>query len=82
MAKQMFFFQHPFNDTYSMLYVQWSGFDNSDTIVVISRDTRRKNTRPSYLYVSNNYGKSFVNQSKKLEYKIKGVKRYARIQNV
>ena len=56
-----------------MLYVHWSGFNNSDTVVVLSRDIFPNSRSTSYLYVSNNYGKSYLNQSSKLEYKRGGV---------
>ena len=51
-----------------MLYVQWSGFAFSDTVVVLSRDIDQGPKSTSYLYVSNDYGKSFKNQSQKLLY--------------
>ena len=52
-----------------MLHVHWSGFENSDTVVVLSRDITIRSDSTSYLYISNDYGKNYHNQSDKFEYK-------------
>ena len=63
--------QHQFQDSHHMLIVQWSGFDSSDTVVVLTRDIVPNSESTSYLYISNNYGVSYTNESNKLSYKDK-----------
>ena len=63
-----------------MLIVQWSGFNHSDTVVVLTRDIRPTSESTSYLYVSNNYGVSYTNESKKLLFTKDGVTKPALIE--
>ena len=51
-----------------MLYVHWTGIAKSKTVIVLSRDSRPNSESTSYLYVSNDYGKRYFNQSHKLNY--------------
>ncbi|XP_028406957.1 sortilin-related receptor-like [Dendronephthya gigantea] len=71
---------YEFNDSHYMLYVGWSGFNVSDTVVVLSRDINPKADSTSYLYISNNYGKTYNNMSHLLKFTKDGVKKYAVIE--
>ena len=51
-----------------MLIVQWSGFNTSDTVVVLTRDIVPNDKSTSYLYISSDYGKTYQNQSHNLYY--------------
>ena len=64
-----------------MLYVGWSGLNVSDTVVVLSRDINPKADSTSYLYISNNYGRTYNNMSHFLKFKAKnGVTKLAVIE--
>ena len=63
-----------------MLYVHWSGFSNSDTVVVLSRDINIHNSSTSYLYISNDYGKNYRNQSDKFKYKKGGATKFGLVE--
>ena len=63
-----------------MLYVGWSGFNVSDTVVVLSRDINPKADSTSYLYISNNYGITYQNKSHLLKFTKGGVTKNAVIE--
>jgi hypothetical protein len=63
-----------------MLLVHWTGIANSKTVVVLSRQAPQTSKSTSYLYVSNNYGVKYYNQSAKLHFKKGGVTKPALIE--
>ena len=63
-----------------MLYVHWSCFSSSDTVVVLSRDITIHSSSTSYLYISNDYGKNYRNQSDKFKYKKGGATKFGLVE--
>lgn len=53
--------QNLLNDTHNQLLVYWAG---KDVIICLARDVKENST--STLYISENYGQTFVNVSQKL----------------
>ena len=59
-----FFPQYHFNDNHYVAEVHWAG-SNSSVILMLMRDPTPVPTRPSYFYVSRDYGRSFQNITSK-----------------
>lgn len=57
------------NDSHSLLMVHWAG-EGSDVVLCLARDPIQRAlvvTKPSALYISYNYGDSFVNKTELLK---------------
>ena len=65
-----------------MLHVHWSGFKNSDTVVVLSRDITIRSDSTSYLYISNDYGKKYHNRSDEFKYKKGSATKYGLVEKI
>ena len=57
-----FLIQFQLNDSHYMAYVHWAG-DHRDTIVVLTRDRNPGLQSNSHVWISRDYGHSFVNRT-------------------
>ena len=57
-----FSLQFQLNDSHFMAYVHWAG-DHRDTIVVLTRDRNPGLHSNSHVWISRDYGNSFVNRT-------------------
>ena len=61
----MCLFQFEMSDTHHMMILHWAG-EGSDVIMALTKDVIQSSNSSSQLFVSNDYGRTFVKKQDKL----------------